>query len=397
MQSAIPLKSWTKASGAMRTSDYSIKLGGIFLLALALLCPARVRGQQTPSNLAPSNLVGRIEGPDVSVQGSSASGNDNETITPNMLVMGGSVVTVHSGHARMMLESGGEVDICGPAKFTLLQSGGAITLALDFGTMRVRLPKTTSLRIFTPAIVATPLDINGGARDVTVGLDLNDSLCVLAASGAIQLEHQFTAEKLIVPQSGEFFLNAGKLLPVVGKAGSCQCVATMKPQVTAQPPEFAVNGQPLPIVPDAAKNPPADVAPPRDAEAPSVEFSIPAHANEQHPVRTENNNAAQSVAPAEIPVYTVVAPLAFSAASPAPPPDPPIDTILLVRQAQVQPAWEFQGHVDPPNFAAAMQHALGENPTPKETPAAAPKKQRGLWAAMKRIFGGDGAQKAGVH
>jgi hypothetical protein len=315
-----------------------------------------------------------------------------------MQVRSGSVVTVHSGHARMMLESGGEVDICGPAKFTLLQSGGAITLALDFGTMRVHLPVATSLRIFTPTIVATPIDISGGARDVTVGIDLNDSLCVLAASGAIQLEHQFTGERLIVPQSGEFFLNAGKLLPVVGKAGSCQCAAMLKQEVTAPPPEFAVNGQPLPAAPDVPKNAPAVSLAPA-AEPPSVEFSIPAHANEQHPVRTENNNAAaQPVAPTETPVYTVVAPLAFSAASPAPPADTPIDTILLVREAQVQPAWEFQGHVDPPNFAAAMQQALGESSTPKEAPPeAAPKRQHGLWAAMKRIFGGDRAQKAGAY
>jgi hypothetical protein len=369
------------------SSNYPFKLSGI-LLGLLLLLPGGVRAQATPTS-----LVGRIEGRDISVQGSSASGADNETITPNMLVRSGSVVTVHSGQARMMLVSGGEVDICGPAKFTLLQSGGAITLALDFGTMRVQLPMAASLRIFTPTIVATPLDINGGARDVTVGLDLNDSLCVLAASGAIQLEHQFTAEKLIVPQSGEFFLNAGKLQPVVGKTGSCQCAAMLKPQVTAPPPEFAVNGQPLPAAPDVPKNPPAEVPPLQEAEVPSVGFSIPAHANEQHPILPENKNATPPVAPTETPAYTVVAPLTFSAASPAPPPDPPIDTILLVRQAQVQSAWEFQGHVDPPSFAAAMQHALGENSAQKGPPEEAPKKQHGLWAVMKRIFGAGEAKK----
>jgi hypothetical protein len=391
MQFGIPSKSWTMSCTVSytgsRSSSYTFKLSGI-LVGLLLLWPAGIRAQETPSN-----LVGRIEGRDVSVQGSSAPGNDNETITSNMLVRSGTVVTVHSGQARMMLVSGGEVDICGPAKFTLLQSGGAITLALDFGTIRVQLPKAASLRIFTPTIVATPLDINGGARDVTVGIDLNDSLCVLAASGAIQLEHQFTAERLIVPQTGEFFLNGGKLLPVVGKAGSCQCAAALKPQVTAQPPEFAVNGQPLPAAPDVAKIPPAEVSPSPEAEPASAEFSIPAHANEQHPIFPENKNAAPPAAPAETPVYTLVAPLAFSAASPAPPPDPPIDTILLVRQAQVQPDWEFQGHVDPPDFASALQHALGENSARDRAPEASPKKQHGLWAMMKRIFGAGEAQK----
>ena len=95
----------------------------------------------------------------------------------------------------------------------------AITLALNFGRMRVQLPAAAQLRIFTPTIVATPIDIGGAPRDFTVGLDLNDSLCVVAASGALRLEHQFTGEGLIVPQAGEFFLAAGKLLPVAGVAG----------------------------------------------------------------------------------------------------------------------------------------------------------------------------------
>ena len=125
----------------------------------------------------------------------------------------------------LTLFAGGEVDICGPAKFTVLLSGDAITLALNFGRVRVNLPANTDLRIFTPTIMGTPLGISGGPRDVSVGLSLDDSLCVLATSGAIQLEHQFTGEKLIVPQAGEFFLNAGRLLPVAGTPGSCQCNA----------------------------------------------------------------------------------------------------------------------------------------------------------------------------
>jgi len=132
------------------------KLAGI-LLGLFLFWPAWIGAEENPAN-----LIGRIEGNDVSVQGASAPGNDNETITPSVLVGNGSIVTVHSGQARMTLVSGGEVDICGPAKFTLLEAGGAITLALDFGRMRVQLPASTSLRVFTPTIVATPLDIHGG-------------------------------------------------------------------------------------------------------------------------------------------------------------------------------------------------------------------------------------------
>ena len=367
--------------------------------ALLLLVPGALRVHAQGTQLNP---VAAIEGSDVSVEGPSAPGTDNERGGTGILVGNGSVVIVHSGQARLALLSGGTVDICGPAKFTVLQSNGAVTLAVELGRMRVRLPATVTLRLFTPAIVATPLEISGGARDITVGLDQSDSLCVLATSGAIQLEHQFTGEKLIVPQTGEFFLNAGKLLPVVGKAGSCRCAEMeSKPLIPAPAPtpDYAKNVASLTSSPDLQRTGalPTNPTPPVPATADvttapsSVEFSIPAHANEAHPLAPAEKSTPAPVSPpaSSIPIYTVVAPpLSFSASSPAPPPDPPIDTYLLVREAQVQPTWEYKGHVDPPTFADAMQHALGEGTiTSAPTPAAEqPKKHGGFWGFWRRIF-----------
>ncbi|HWF37112.1 MAG TPA: hypothetical protein VG322_01245 [Candidatus Acidoferrales bacterium] len=366
---------------------------------LVALLPNATAAKAQGTQLSP---VAQIIGQDVSVQGPSAPGTDNERGGASIMVGNGSVVIVHSGKARLALLSGGTVDICGPAKFTMLQSNGAVTLAVELGRMRVRLPATATLRLFTPTIVATPLEISGGARDITVGLDQNNSLCVLATSGAIQLEHQFTGEKLIVPQTGEFFLNAGKLLPVVGKAGSCQCAEMSQPLIPApaEPPDYAKNTAPLaredlqrtsvlPIEP----TPPAEKpAPDASASSSSVEFSIPAHANEAHPVAPADKSSSATISPPTpatlMPTYTVVAPpLSFSAKSPAPPPDPPIDTFLLVREAQVQQAWEYKGHVDAPTFADAMQHALGEGATGATAPAVEPPKKRsGLWSFWRRIF-----------
>jgi hypothetical protein len=362
--------------------------------AVLMLSATSVRAQDTPLS-----VVGRIEGNDISVQGPSTPGNDNETKTPSIMVGNGSVVTVHAGDARLTLVSGGEVDVCGPAKFTLLQSGAAITLALDFGRVRVQLPASVSLKLFTPTIVATPIDISGGTRDITIGLDLDDSLCVLAASGALQLEHQFSGEKLIVPEAGEFFLNAGKLLPVAGKPGSCQCAAMQnRPRPSAGPQEYANMVQPLATPAVRPNETPApsiadsNAPPPAPTTMPDVEFSIPAHANESHPIAPPQRAPAPA-APATTPVYNVVAPLSFTAGTPLPPPDdPPIDTVLLVRETQVQPTWEFQGHVDAPNFAAAMQHALGESGNPDKPPAQPQKKHHGFWGALRRIFEGTGAQ-----
>ena len=358
------------------------------LLAFALFGAARLQSQSTQLK-----SVGQVEGRDISVQGPSAPGGEENPTIPSILVGNGSVVIVHAGPARLTLLSGGVVDICGPAKFTLLEAGGSVTLAVELGRLHIKLPATATLRLYTPTIVATPLEISGGSRDITVGLDQQDSLCVLATSGAIQLEHQFSGEKLIVPQSGEFFLNAGKLLPVVGKPGSCQCAAMplrqLLPEAT-QPEEHAANVAPLtaPVPPPPANQPAAgaDVAAPPS----NVEYSVLAHPNDAHPVKPPEEKKSEPPAaapPASAPVYTVVAPpLTFSAGSPIPPPDPPIDTYLLVREAQVQPTWEYKGHVDPPTFADAMQQALGESSAAGQ-PAPEPKKKRGgFWSFWRKIF-----------
>src|SRR5215472_5862281 len=120
------------------------------LLAFPMLDAASARAQQ-----APPGTIGRVEGNDVSIEGGSAAASGTATIAPSMFVANGSIITVHSGDAHMTILAGGDIDVCGPAKFTLLQSGPAITLALNFGRMRVKLPAGSQLRIFTPTIVVT--------------------------------------------------------------------------------------------------------------------------------------------------------------------------------------------------------------------------------------------------
>lgn len=350
----------------------------IFLLFAIAFSPATARAQQ-----APAGAVGRIEGADISVDagspGSGAASSATPANTEGTFVTNGAVVTVHSGQARLTLAAGGQVDVCGPAKFTVLQSSDAITLALNFGRMRIQLPATTSLRIFTPTIIATPLDISGGPRDVTIGLELNDSLCVIAASGALQLEHQFSGEKLVVPQAGEFFLAAGKLVPVAGTPGSCQCLGMQAraPEPIQQIPEAGLTAPPV------IAEPPASTSDAADNKPPPIEFSVPAHANESHPAAPPPKDApAPAAPPVSTPVYKVVMPpLTFSAASPAPPSDPSPDMILLVRTAQVVPEWKFSGHVDAPQFDAAARHDHAAQPGPNPQ-----QKKRGFWAALKRLF-----------
>ncbi len=378
------------APGSVMSSAPTRAALAILALALLWLAPAVAHAQD-----APPGAVGRVQGQDISVESGSAANNGTAHSAPGIYVLNGSVVTVHSAKARMTLFGGGKVDICGPAKFTVLLSGDAITLAVNFGRVRVSLPSKTSLRVFTPTIIGTPLDINGGSRDVTVGLNLDDSLCVLATSGAIQLANQFSDEKLIVPQAGEFFLNAGKLVPVAGTPGSCQCFAD-EPAPAAPPPgpipETAVA---IPLPPTNEPNAVSRSAKPPDEMKPAtesnVEYSVLAHANEEHPVERPVDDEVPSAPPTSMPIYTVVLPpLVFLAGSPAPPPDPGPPMALLIREAQASPDWEFSGHVAAPEFATDLQHALGQDVrvTAKEPHAGIATKRRGFWGALRRLFGG---------
>lgn len=370
------------------------------LLLLSVFAPPLVplRAQQIQP---PAGTIGRVEGNDVSVEGGSAAANATPTTAPSMFVANGSIITVHSGQARLTLLGGGEVDVCGPAKFTLLQSGQAITLALNFGRMRVQLSASSQLRIFTPTIIATPIDIAGSSRDFTVGLDLNDSLCVVAASGALRLEHQFTGEGLIVPQAGEFFLAAGKLMPVAGVAGSCQCLALQARVSPPLPPspEMGLTSKPQPDpapVQEIASPEPPSAAPPATPEAhvptPAIQIRQLAIANQIHPnpLAKDNKEAeAPPVPAASIPVYKVVMPpLTFSADAPAPPGEPSTDMVLLVRIAHVEPQWQFTGRVGTPQLEQVVAHESTKNSAPSGSPSGPKKKKGGFWASLKRAFGG---------
>jgi hypothetical protein len=357
------------------------------LCVLVLAANARAQDPDEP----PPGAVARVEGPEVSVDSGTALLGTTPSI-PSVYLTNGSIVTVHAGRARMLLVAGGQVDICGPAKLTLLYSAGAVTLALNFGRIHVQLPSTATVRIFTPTIIATPLEISGGTREITAGLDLNDSLCVRATSGALRLEQQFTGEDLIVPQAGEFFLANGKLVPVAGAPGSCQCEALHVQ--SAPPPQIPVMGisgrQNLAPMPEPPVADAVTAAPPAFPIAqPNVQLRALELNNDAHPVTPPTKRETPTPPPVEtlattMPDYKVIMPpLAFSPADPAAPDDSPGDVALIVRTVHVEPEWQFSGHVAAPTFEQAKA------PAKTAARAAQPaQNKQSFWTKLKRAFGG---------
>ena len=324
------------------------------LLAAALLCPSTCAAQDSPAN-----IIAHIQGNDVSL-------NDQMLIRASTFasVANGNVVTVHSGEATMRLVDGGEISICGPAKFTVLaNSDGAITLALDFGRMHADLPASIDLRVLTPAIVATPIDIAGGKRDITVGLDQNDSLCVLATLGAVQLEQQFSGQRMMVPESADFSLQSGQLIPIADMGGSCQCAL---PQIVPAGPA------------DQATETAVEIPPPSVA----------------HPVAPDSRQQPVEPPAVAAPVERIDLPLVYSSALPPHPDVPTPETAALIRDIHDDPDWEFTGRVAAPDFARAMSRALGVSgsaPVPQTSASssgATQRKSRGFWASLKHWFVG---------
>ena len=322
--------------------------GGVLLMLAALGGPLSAGPQISPP------VVGRLYGDDVRVQGAVSFESENGRSTA--LLASGSDITVRAGRARIELTAGGEIAICGPAHLTLLESGGAITLALDYGQVRPQVEAQVELTVYTPMIVATPLAISGGVRDLTLGLDQQGAMCALTARGAVRIEQQFSGQSVLLPQGGEINLTGGQLGTMRSAAGSCDCELLVTRNTAPRPIELSV---PVPAAP--ARPRPAALAPPPRIEEPIYRVYMP--------------------------------PLTFDASSPEPPPDPDPAGILMVREGQPRPELYFRGQVEP-TAEAATDYSPPQRLIPVKT-AVKPKRPN-FFARLFGVFRRNRAPCAGA-
>jgi hypothetical protein len=301
-------------------------------VCLLIACCALAFAAQSP---APPDAIGTIEGDDLLVQGAP---NDAMVVKQGVTPLdSGASITVRSGQALVQLGDGGEIGVCGPAHFSVLQSGNALTLALDYGRVHPKLPPSTSIVIYTALIAATPIAIGQQQRDVTVGLGSDGAMCVTSTQGAVRIAQQLSDESVLVPEGGAISLADGALAPA-GPAGACSCEVQLARNAPPPPPY---------------ENPPAVES--SDASQPS-EFSAPAR-----PVDSAPPGAPPQVASSDSdqPIYQVfMPPLTFDASASASSTDPSPQMILVVRRARVQPGALFVGVVEAaalpaPNFPAS--------------------------------------------
>jgi hypothetical protein len=327
-------------------------LGIASLLVCAAVFAASFVGAAARADNPPADAIGVIEGEAISVDGPMSVEMVHGQV--KTVLRSGSDVHVKAGQARIDLVEGGQIMICGPAHFSMLKAGGAITLALDSGTVHAIVGSEVSLNIYTPQIQAHPVSIGNGAEDVLVGLDSAGAMCIRANKGAVRVEQQLTGQSVLVPQSGDVSLANGQIESLRAAAGHCVCAmqTVMKPMT------------------------------------PGIEISQLASADEirkkaeEPKVPATQENAAQVAQPEE-PVYQVfMPPLRYDAKDKVQAEFDP-NLIVLVRRVRVRPTLIFQGRVEGDPVVA---QAAG--PAPPANSLSKPQKpaEDSTWIRVKTYF-----------
>jgi hypothetical protein len=296
-------------------------LSAIATLAfLSSVAPA-LRAQTT------GEFVGRVEGHDFVVE--DPSGIPVPRGEMSELLSSGNRLIVRSGQARILLEGGGDVLICGAAQLQVLKSQGAITIALDYGTLRVHEKKTDPVSVFTPLVVATTVAVGGGERDATVGLEQSGQMCIRAKSGAIRVGQQLSGENLLVPQFGGLTLSGGQVNAVSASAPGCTCEADSAKLAPPRPN----------VIQPARETTEAVMTLPDMSHFPQVSSPLrqsPSSANVGAP--PEVNARALSI---------IMPPLVFNSSNPNPPEEPAVEMVALVRSVRVREDTIIRGTVEP--------------------------------------------------
>ena len=298
----------------------------------------------------PTDAIGVIEGEAISIEGPM----NVEVVRGQVktVLRSGSDVRVKAGQARIDLVDGGQIMICGPAHFSMFKAGGAITLALDSGTIHAVIGSEVSLNIYTPQIQARPISIGNGAEDVLVGWDSTGAMCIRANKGAVRLEQQLTGQTVLVPQTGDVSLTNGQIESLRAAAGHCVCAV----QTVMKPMTPGTELSQLATKDDIKK---------KNAEPKSLQ---------ENPVPP---------APSEEPVYQIfMPPLQYDAKAKVQADFDP-NLIILVRRVRVRPTLIFQGRVegDPVIARAASPAQATKSPSAPQTPPEA-----STWTRVKTYF-----------
>lgn len=329
------------------------RIGALFCTASCLCAPLVYLCTAKADNPPSPDTVGAIEGAAISVQGPMSVDTANGQI--KTILRSGSEVQVKSGQAHIDLPEGGNITICGPAHFSVLKSGSALTIALDSGTIHAYIEGQLILTVYTPQIQAHTVSIGNAAEEALIGLDASGTMCIHPSKGAVRIEQQLTGQSLLIPQSGDVSLTNGQLETLHTSLGQCSCELQLSDK--AEGVSTQISGL-----------------------ASTEELKKAAAAKQADPAQT-NALPAQK----DEPVYQVFMPPLHFDANAKTQPDYDPNLIVLVRRARVRPTLIFQGKVegDP---VVAQTHASPSDSTMQPTNIAKKTTDDSAWTRVRTFF-----------
>ena len=291
--------------------------------SVAILCAALFAAAAAHPDEPGTDSVGVIDGAAIAVTGPMRVEAVHGQV--KTILRSGSDVRVKSGTARIDLVEGGQITICGPAHFSVLKSGGSLTVALDSGTIHAHVEHEPVLTIYTPQIQVQTVAIGDGPQDALVGFDNPGAMCIRANRGAVRLEQQLTGQSILVPQAGDVLLLNGQLDSLRTSAGRCSCEAQV-----------------------------AKASPPPEPEISRLASTEEVQRKSLEAKRGPSPAPVEKPAVKEEPIYQVfMPPLVYDIHAKSQPEfDPKI--IVLVRRVRVRPTLIFHGRVEGEAVAAVV-------------------------------------------
>jgi hypothetical protein len=337
----------------------SVRRAPLLAAVCAVLCTGLffAAAAKTPAGAAPDqpagDTVGLIEGEDIRVTGPMSVevvGGQTKTI-----LRSGSDVLVKSGQARISLVEGGQISICGPAHFSVLKSGGSLTVALESGSIHALVEREPALTVYTAEIQAQTLAIGEEPREIVVGFESPGMMCLRTYRGALRVEHQLSGRSVIVPQGVDVMLANAQIDAMQNGSGHCKCELQIAKSKTIPTPGTTASAH-------AGETGNSEAAP-NTSDAPA---------------------SGETTEKKEEPIYTVIMPpLTFDAkAKVQAEPDPRL--MVIVRRVRVRPALVFQGRVEEEPVATAT--VTPPQPAVVSAPAKTPPQTQGSVVDRMRSF-----------
>jgi hypothetical protein len=138
-------------------------------------------------------------------------------------VLSGTVVELRGGDARLLLNRGGYVRLCGPLRATFLAGGGgALLISVDRGSVELRFAAHAADSFVTPdyeVVVSVPQG-EIGVVSASIAIDQNGHMCIANRGSLLRITDRWAGQDYTVPDSARLLFVPERIpVPSISECG----------------------------------------------------------------------------------------------------------------------------------------------------------------------------------